>query len=285
MAQLLIADDIAISRETLARVLREAGHRVTAAASGAEALERARLDPPALAIFDLNMPGLNGLETAEQLKATAPGLLLPVMIVSGRALSAAELAEVLAVADDFVRKPILPAEVCARVEVWLRVRRLFEEARGRSSKTPVRRAQQGSPMMERIADEWKRAMRWNEPFALLLCEAISGATAPGGLAELMRMAATVLRQVDYLGEVGPAQVGVLLPRTPPAGALRVAERLMREISGSGAFQVAMGMALVPGRDIAGPEELMKAATKALQRALAEGPGGLCLHQHQGYLVR
>lgn len=285
MAQLLIADDIAISRETLARVLREAGHRIIMATSGAEALERARLDPPALAILDLNMPGMNGIQAAQQLKASAPGTLLPVLIVSGRALSAAELTEVLGVADDFVRKPLQPAEICGRVEVWLRTRRLFEEARGRSSRPPVRRGPQESPLMERITDEWKRAMRWNEPFALLLCEALSGASPPGGLAELMRTAATVLRQVDYLGQTGPSQVGVLLPRTPLAGALRVAERLMREISASGAFQVAIGMALVPGRDIAGPEELMKAAAKALQRALAEGPGGLCLHQHQGYLVR
>ena len=98
MALLLIADDLSISRETLARVLREAGHRVLTASSGEEALERARSEPPDMALLDFNMQGMNGLQTAAGLKAQSTAPLLPVMIISGKVLGANELTEILATA-------------------------------------------------------------------------------------------------------------------------------------------------------------------------------------------
>lgn len=129
MALVLIADDVSISRETLSRVLRDAGHRVIAATSGAEAVAAARTERPDLAILDLNMPRMSGTEAAVLIKAEFPGQFFPVLIVSGRTFSSSELAPILDAAEDFLRKPYTPVEVCARVEVWLRIRRRFQELR------------------------------------------------------------------------------------------------------------------------------------------------------------
>lgn len=325
MAHLLIADDIAISRETLARLLREAGHRVTAVASGQEAVDRARADGPDMAILDLGMPRVSGAQAAPLIKGAWPGQLLPVLIVSGRVLSGEELQELLTVADDFLRKPFVPAEICARVDVWLRTRRLFEEQRrgagaqapapgappagssGAASAPPASALSAGTPpaalteggpgklrpraaFIERVEDEWRRAQRWNDPFALVLLawrEPAGAAQADVLWSVLGRTAGRALRQVDLLGQLGPARAGVLLPNTSPAGALSAAERLRADLRAapSAPTELAMGLAIVPSRDVCSPEDLLAVAELALDRALSAGGWSLCLHQHQGYLVR
>lgn len=294
MAQLLIADDITISRDTLSRVLREAGHRVTAVSSGTEAIERVRAEPPEMAIFDLNMPRMTGLQAAQGVKAAFPGQLVPVMIVSGRTLGPSELAEILQSADDFLRKPYNPTEICARVEVWLRTLRLFEEGRvSAQAGEAVGPAGLLAPLalMARVREEWRRSVRWNEPFALLLVDVAHGTSGLRDaevMGQMARVTGRALRQVDLLGQMGPTRMGVILPNTHPAGAVCAAERLRRELQlASGVFMppLCLGLALVPGREVTGPDELHRAAETALGRAQAEGPWSLCLHQHQGYILR
>ncbi len=82
MIRVLIADDHAIVREGLANVLSSKGdiQVVAQAASGAEALQRMRDTAIDVAILDMTMPGMNGIETLKQIKAERPGL--PVLMLS-----------------------------------------------------------------------------------------------------------------------------------------------------------------------------------------------------------
>jgi DNA-binding NarL/FixJ family response regulator len=74
MVRLLIADDHAIVREGLKRILEAAGDLavVAEAASGPEALEQARRSHPDVVLLDVSMPGRGGLETAKDLKQQNP---------------------------------------------------------------------------------------------------------------------------------------------------------------------------------------------------------------------
>jgi hypothetical protein len=47
----------------------------------------------------------------------------------------------------------------------------------------------------------------------------------------------------------------------------------------------MGLAFYPGKDVTSAAELVRIAERAHERAQAEGPGSICLIQHQGYLFR
>lgn len=302
MAHVLIADDITISRETLARVLRDAGHRVTAAGSGPEAVERARAERPDAAILDLNMPRGGGLQAAGAIKSEAAAY-VPILILSGQTLSPADWPQILTVAEDYIRKPFVPVELCARLDVWLRVGRALQDQRRGSSTAPRPaltadgggggRVRGRAMLLERLSAEWRRALRSNEPFALLLCGAgpqgaagpelagEGGADGEGGLSVCQR----VLRHTDGVGVLEGGRLAALLSNTPPAGALRAAERLRDELRKSGAGPCGVGLALVPGRDLGGAEDLLRAAERAVERACAEGAWRLCLHQHQGFLVR
>ena len=47
----------------------------------------------------------------------------------------------------------------------------------------------------------------------------------------------------------------------------------------------MGIAFYPGKDVNDATDLLRMAARALERAREEGPGSICLYQHQGYLFQ
>ncbi len=82
MINVLLADDHAIVRAGLGRIIEESGDiRVIAEAdNGRQALRRARRTPPDVAVIDISMPDLDGLEVTSQLLVSTPGL--PVLILT-----------------------------------------------------------------------------------------------------------------------------------------------------------------------------------------------------------
>ena len=68
MARLLIVDDTDIVRRALVLAVRKMGHEAESASSGAEALELAVANPPAVALLDYRMPGMDGMELFSALR-------------------------------------------------------------------------------------------------------------------------------------------------------------------------------------------------------------------------
>ena len=79
----LVVDDEPDILRTLAQLLRDSGYEVASASSGVDALAVARSRPPDVALLDFAMPGMNGVELADRLRAAQPRL--PVLFVSGHA--------------------------------------------------------------------------------------------------------------------------------------------------------------------------------------------------------
>lgn len=79
--RILIVDDDRLVREVFANCLGWLGHEVEAAASGPEGLSMAVARTYDLVLTDLRMPGLTGIEVAERLRQSRPGL--PIIVTSG----------------------------------------------------------------------------------------------------------------------------------------------------------------------------------------------------------
>jgi PleD family two-component response regulator len=284
VARVLVADDVAISREALARALRDRGHEVIAAADGEEALAAFQKEPPDAAVMDVVMQRISGLEAASRIKGMA-GRHTPVILVSAKCDLEARLAA-LAVADDFLAKPYEPAELAARLESQLRLRRLIEEVRaGRAEAGALKSREQ---LLERLNEEWLRAVRFNEPLSVLVLQP-DGPESPDALARLGEASHRVLRQIDVVARFPPNRICALLPNTHVAGALAAAARLKRELAhtvhAGMPLSACMGISVFPGREIAAQADLLRAAERAIARASDEGPGMICLYQHQGYLFQ
>jgi DNA-binding response OmpR family regulator len=116
--QILIADDEVSITSNLAPFLERAGFRVTIAANGLEALEKARQNLPDLLVLDVLMPLMDGREVLRQLRRG--GNNVPVILltqVGGTTERAIALEEG---ADDYLNKPFDPYELMARVKAILR---------------------------------------------------------------------------------------------------------------------------------------------------------------------
>ncbi|HSW14131.1 MAG TPA: hybrid sensor histidine kinase/response regulator [Solimonas sp.] len=119
----LVVDDNGSNVQLLGQLLDNAGYNVVPAASGAQALERARLRRPDLALVDMLMPGMDGLELGRHLREL-PGLSdLPVIFVTGVTGQDSVARAFAAGAVDYITKPFVPQEMLARVQTHVELKR------------------------------------------------------------------------------------------------------------------------------------------------------------------
>ncbi len=116
--RLLVIEDDATLRETLAQKLGDAGFAVEQAADGKEGLYFAEEYPIDLAIIDLGLPGMSGLDIIR--KVRADGKSYPILILTARDRWEDKVDGLSAGADDYVVKPFHFEEVSARVNALLR---------------------------------------------------------------------------------------------------------------------------------------------------------------------
>jgi CheY-like chemotaxis protein len=109
LRKVLVVDDDPVVGRSIDRILSPRGYAVISAASGAEALDRLAREDYDVVYTDIKMPGMDGLEVAERIKASRPWL--PVVIVTGYGSEANEArAKDIGVAG-FLRKPLSPEMV------------------------------------------------------------------------------------------------------------------------------------------------------------------------------
>jgi DNA-binding response OmpR family regulator len=116
-AHVLMVDDDALMRRSLAYTLEQAGYAVTALPSAEEALLAVEERAPDLVLLDIGLPGMDGLDALRRLRQRHD---LPVIFVTARRR---ELEQVLGLelgADDYITKPFDPDVLLARVRAVLR---------------------------------------------------------------------------------------------------------------------------------------------------------------------
>jgi putative two-component system response regulator len=127
LARVVVADDEQSVAEMFRRVLAREGYAVEVVHDGVSAVEAVREHKPHVAIFDVNMPGMTGLEVCRQLKGDAATRLTPVVLVTGMAHREKRIEGLEAGADDFLSKPIDTQELLARVRTLVRMKRYTDD--------------------------------------------------------------------------------------------------------------------------------------------------------------
>jgi len=120
---ILIVDDNAANRDTLEALLTSLGHELRFAQSGEEALKKAIALPPDLILLDVNMPGMDGFEVCEKLRADSKLASVPIVITTSLDDKKSKMRGIEVGADDFITKPIDGMEIRARVKMILRLNR------------------------------------------------------------------------------------------------------------------------------------------------------------------
>lgn len=123
-ADILIVDDISLTRRQLWDILSEAGYQVIQADSGPKALELAVANPPQLILLDVVMPDMDGFQTCRELKAITSLTDIPVIFISALDETSSKVKGFDAGGVDYITKPFEKEEVLARVKTHLSIRQL-----------------------------------------------------------------------------------------------------------------------------------------------------------------
>jgi DNA-binding response OmpR family regulator len=128
--RVLVVDDDVTVRDVVCRYLERAGHEVTTAGTGEEALAAFAARPPDLVVLDLMLPGITGLEVCDRLRQTSG---VPMIMLTALGEEEHRIAGLQLGADDYVAKPFSPRELTLRVSSVLR----RAQARPEETGTPV----------------------------------------------------------------------------------------------------------------------------------------------------
>jgi len=120
--RILVVDDEEDILELIRFHLTREGYQLTLAATGEEALKKAKHETFDLIVLDLMLPGLDGLEVAKALKADARTKGVPIVMLTAKGEDADVVSGLEIGADDYITKPFSPRVLTARVKAVLRRR-------------------------------------------------------------------------------------------------------------------------------------------------------------------
>jgi two-component system OmpR family response regulator len=129
--RVLVVDDEPSIVDVISMALRHHGFSVAAAATGTDALTRAREWRPHVMVLDVMLPDMDGFDVARQLAGERAGV--PILFLSARDATADKVRGLTTGGDDYVTKPFSLEELIARLRIILRRTGAYETASSRLS--------------------------------------------------------------------------------------------------------------------------------------------------------
>jgi DNA-binding response OmpR family regulator len=127
---ILVVEDESSIASFVALYLKNAGYTVKTASNGAQALELADAENPALIVLDLMLPDIDGIEVCKRIRQDSD---VPILMLTARDEDVDKIIGLEVGADDYLTKPFNPRELVARIRSILR--RAAPERRERESET------------------------------------------------------------------------------------------------------------------------------------------------------
>jgi DNA-binding response OmpR family regulator len=115
---ILVVDDDALMRRSLAASLGQTGYSVETAATGENAIQSVRRKSPDLVLLDVGLPGMDGMETLRAMRRDDPNL--AVILVTGRRRELDEIVGLEMGADDYITKPFDMDVLLAHIKAVMR---------------------------------------------------------------------------------------------------------------------------------------------------------------------
>jgi two-component system response regulator MtrA len=119
VALIVVADDDVDIRDLVEFKLATLGHQIVTVADGSSAVDACRTSHPDLAVLDVMMPGLTGLEAVREIRNNPALKDIPVILLTARAQQSDVQTGYDSGADDYITKPFSPKDLASRVEALL----------------------------------------------------------------------------------------------------------------------------------------------------------------------
>ncbi|MBT4487293.1 MAG: PleD family two-component system response regulator, partial [Rhodospirillaceae bacterium] len=132
-ARILVVDDVLPNVKLLEAKLSREYYDVLTAMNGPDALEIVEREVPDIVLLDVMMPGMDGFEVCEKIKAKANLMHIPVVMVTALSDTSDRVRGLEAGADDFLTKPVNDIALFARVRSLIRLKIMMDELRLREA--------------------------------------------------------------------------------------------------------------------------------------------------------
>ena len=119
MAKILLVEDNEMNRDMLSRRLERRGYEVVIAVDGAEGVDKAGAEAPALILMDMSLPVVDGWDATRRIKAAPATRAIPVIALTAHAMSGDREKAIEAGCDDFDTKPVDLARLLGKIEALL----------------------------------------------------------------------------------------------------------------------------------------------------------------------
>lgn len=291
--KVLIIDDDPASVALARQWLKKDGHGIITAADGEEGLSRAAGEEPDLILLDVHMPGMNGFQVCEKLKADSRLRNIPVIFLSAADETREKVKGLDLGAVDYVTKPFDRFELPARVRAALRTKRLQDLLTVYSEIDSLTEVYNRRVLMERLEQEWNRTRRYSTTVAFIMCDidhfkAVNDTHGhPTGDQVLERIATLLRKSVrssDMVGRYGGEEFGIIMVNADRDSAASAAERYRSKIesmdlhSRKGEFRVTVSFGVADSRGKDSVNQLVTAADRALYKAKETGRNTVCTEE-------
>jgi two-component system cell cycle response regulator len=297
---LLIEDNKTQAKETIAP-LEKAGYEVIWESAGMSGFKTAVNIRPDLILLDVVLPDRDGHEVCRYIKMNEALRNVPVVMLTARSEVKDKVRGLNIGADDYLSKPFHEEELLARINAFLRIKRLQDELQGKNlrleellKKVELMAITDGGTglfnrrhFMELLDTEFSRAKRYGSPLTCILLDidhfkrindTLGHQVGDSVLTEMARILQENFRNIEISARYGGEEFVVMLPETTIADARKAAQRLLEQIAGfsfkglprNHMVTVSMGLAGLPDSKIETKEVLIRAADHALYRAKKGG---------------
>ena len=300
--RILLVDDDPESLRLMEATLSWEGYSVEATRSGQVAIDKMCLWCPHLVLLDINMPGLNGIETLKFLRANTEHV--STIFVSGESDTEAVIRGLDAGSDDYICKPFNPMELLARVRAQLRVKVLHDELQQANLKLKglvdiddLTGLFNMRSLYDKLDHEIERVHRYGGSISAVMMDLdhfkkvndnndhLFGSYV---LAQVGKVLRENMRKIDFAARYGGDEFLVVVSQTDLRGSLSFAERV-RSVIESTTFTydeysikltASLGLAVTNkgGGGNVDARTLVKYADKALYQA--KNSGRNCVRYHQ-----
>jgi CheY-like chemotaxis protein len=119
MARILLVEDNEMNRDMLSRRLIRAGHTVTMAIDGQQAIDMARTEHPEIVLMDMSLPVIDGWEATRRLRAAPDTAALRIIALTSHAMAGDRERALAAGCDDYDTKPLDMPRLLAKIATQL----------------------------------------------------------------------------------------------------------------------------------------------------------------------
>ena len=244
---ILVVEDDPLSFQLIEAKLQSLGHLVTSAVNGREALDLIKRGIFPILITDLNMPLMDGFELCRAVRAQKlPGYVY-ITIITSLDTRDGVINGLQAGADEYLTKPINPAELEARLNTGKRIlalerslRKANEEIRLLSISDPLTKVFNRAYLSVRLSEEIDRAQRYKRPISIIMCDidhfkkindSLGHQAGDVVLERFTRLLKGLIRpKIDCLARYGGEEFIIILPETNFSGAEIMAARLHKNVN-------------------------------------------------------